>query len=831
MPRTVVWLGLSLALAMAFLLCTVMALTAGEVAAAAAAPADILTVCKAGPPACDFSVVQTAVDAAAPNDVIKVAAGVYSDVNSYAGLAQAIYISRAITIQGGYTPAFDEPPDPENNPTIIDAQGLGRSVAIITSPDVDVVLAGLQITGGDATGLGGLAADDIGGGILSLYANLTLSHSIVFSNTDNRNVSFTSRGGGIFIGAGNSQILDTVITHNSGDYGGGLSTYSTHLLLSNSQIINNEGKIGGGIFLQDTEGDITGNLIQSNLAAVGNNTGVGGGIVIYYSNPALTNNLILANVTDGLGGGVLTVNADLVMVNSIIADNQAALNGDGLYLSGSTGQLIHSTIANNGQEGLVVTDSLSLSGLESHLVLSNTIVAGHDGMGVVAVPDSTAGLYNTLWYDNFWDYAGNLTTTANFTGDPAFIDPANGDFHITATSAALNLGAVTGVLLDIDGESRLVGPAPDLGADEWPLPPTDIPIEGLTAVNDSPTPLKDVTLFTATINSGSSVNYTWSFGDGTTGGGANASHVYANPDVYTAVVTASNSVSIVTATTTVTVTVTDVVIEGLTAVNSSPTELGTAAFLTATITAGSNVSYAWDFGDGTAGAGATVSHVYASLGVYTAVVTSSNSVSSMTATTVVTITDAVIEGLMVVNDSPTPLGNHTTLAATISSGSNVSYTWDFGDSSQETGATVSHVYANLGVYTAVVTATNSINTLTATTTVTVTDVAIAGLTAVNSSPTELGTATFLTGTIAAGTNVSYTWDLGDGTVGHGRLLSHTYSLTGTFTAVVTASNSLNTITDTTPVVIAASLPAPSFILYLPLLTKPAAIEICCSVKR
>jgi hypothetical protein len=108
---------------------------------------------------------------------------------------------------------------------------------------------------------------------------------------------------------------------------------------------------------------------------------------------------------------------------------------------------------------------------------------------------------------------------------------------------------------------------------------------------------------------------------------------------------------------------------------------------------------------------------------------------------------------------------------------------------------------------------------------------IEGLTAVNSSPTELGTATFLTGTIAAGTNVSYTWDLGDGTVGHGRLLSHTYSLTGTFTAVVTASNSLNTITATTPVVIAASLPAPSFTLYLPFMTKPAAIEICCSVER
>jgi PKD repeat protein len=147
--------------------------------------------------------------------------------------------------------------------------------------------------------------------------------------------------------------------------------------------------------------------------------------------------------------------------------------------------------------------------------------------------------------------------------------------------------------------------------------------------------------------------------------------------------------------------------------------------------------------------------------------------------------------------------------------SNVSYTWEFGDDSQGTGAVVAYEYEQNGVYTAVVTATNFTNTLTDTTTVTVTDVAIAGLTAVSSSPTELGTATFLTATITAGTNVNYTWDLGDGTVGHGRLLSHTYGLTGTYTAVVTASNSLNTITATTPVVITAPLPAPSFTLYLP----------------
>ena len=94
-------------------------------------------------------------------------------------------------------------------------------------------------------------------------------------------------------------------------------------------------------------------------------------------------------------------------------------------------------------------------------------------------------------------------------------------------------------------------------------------------------------------------------------------------------------------------------IAGLSAANDSPTELGSPTALTATITAGSNVTYTWAFGDGEFGSGAVVSHTYPAVGVYTAVVTASNSVSSLTATTSVTITDVPVAGLSAANDSPT----------------------------------------------------------------------------------------------------------------------------------------------------------------------------------
>jgi beta-glucosidase len=84
--------------------------------------------------------------------------------------------------------------------------------------------------------------------------------------------------------------------------------------------------------------------------------------------------------------------------------------------------------------------------------------------------------------------------------------------------------------------------------------------------------------------------------------------------------------------------VTDTAIAGLTAANSSPTGLTNATFFTATINAGSNVTYQWNFGDGQTGSGATAIHTYAAAGIYTAIVTATNSAGSLPAMTTVYVT-------------------------------------------------------------------------------------------------------------------------------------------------------------------------------------------------
>ena len=81
-------------------------------------------------------------------------------------------------------------------------------------------------------------------------------------------------------------------------------------------------------------------------------------------------------------------------------------------------------------------------------------------------------------------------------------------------------------------------------------------------------------------------------------------------------------------------------ITGLAASNDSPTELGQPTTLMASVTGGTNVSYAWEFDDGSIGSGAVVTHTYGTAGTYMATVTASNLVYSDTVTTTVAIEES-----------------------------------------------------------------------------------------------------------------------------------------------------------------------------------------------
>jgi PKD repeat protein len=81
------------------------------------------------------------------------------------------------------------------------------------------------------------------------------------------------------------------------------------------------------------------------------------------------------------------------------------------------------------------------------------------------------------------------------------------------------------------------------------------------------------------------------------------------------------------------------------------------------------------------------------------------------------------EGLTANNDSPTPLGNPTTLLASVTFGTAVTYHWDFDDGATGSGRRITHTIAATGVYHVTVTAANSGGNLSTATTVTVVEAA------------------------------------------------------------------------------------------------------------
>jgi hypothetical protein len=69
-----------------------------------------------------------------------------ADVTSTGVVTQVVYISKTITLRGGYTTTNWTTSDPEANPTTLDAQGQGR-VFYITG-DISPTIEGLRIVAG-----------------------------------------------------------------------------------------------------------------------------------------------------------------------------------------------------------------------------------------------------------------------------------------------------------------------------------------------------------------------------------------------------------------------------------------------------------------------------------------------------------------------------------------------------------------------------------------------------------------------------------------------------------------------------------------------------------
>lgn len=186
--------------------------------------------------------------------------------------------------------------------------------------------------------------------------------------------------------------------------------------------------------------------------------------------------------------------------------------------------------------------------------------------------------------------------------------------------------------------------------------------------------------------------------------------------------------------------------------------------------------------------------------VYTETRKTDINASTLTISPQTAVADGVdyVTATVTISDTYGPLVNrHIALSAD----GPITVTWpNDNNQTDANGQVVAHIFStDAGVKTVSATVLNEDVTLNQTANVTFTDIPIQGLAVSNSSPTFSGDATIFTATVSQGTSVEYTWDFDDGSTGTGANPSHTYTAAGTYTAVVTASNSLGAITDSTSV--------------------------------
>ena len=216
------------------------------------------------------------------------------------------------------------------------------------------------------------------------------------------------------------------------------------------------------------------------------------------------------------------------------------------------------------------------------------------------------------------------------------------------------------------------------------------------------------------------------------------------------------------------------------------------------------VSYAWNFGDGSQGAGAVVKHEFSTAGSYTVTLTVTDdrnqSASVSKSVFVAGTTDPKAE--FAVSPSSPSVNERVYFNAAASTAAVgrtiVRYDWDYGSGRQDSGMLVWQIYTQPGTYTVVLTVTDDAgNKGTTTKTVTVGSGALtAAFTYLPVAPAR-GDRVFFNGSSSTGASgiASYSWTFGDGQSASGATPSIVFNCPGItsdriFVVALTVTDSL-----------------------------------------
>ncbi|BCW97298.1 MAG: hypothetical protein KatS3mg024_0125 [Armatimonadota bacterium] len=248
-------------------------------------------------------------------------------------------------------------------------------------------------------------------------------------------------GDGIRAPEGSATIKECEITGNSG---AGLVCDAGSLIVDRCRITGN---LGAGVLCENYAAP---HLWFSTIS--GN---AGGGVVCTGESAPLVDRCFIRN--NG-ADGILCLGSSPVIQGCVITGT----SGAGVSCQdGSAPVLINNTIAASQGTGLA---------LESGASATNNIVA-FNGTGIAVQPgaDAPALLRNCVYGNSGGDYVGVGPGTGDVRADPQFVALSAGDVRIRPSSPCRDAGddaAASSLATDIEGRTRKIGAAVDMGAYE-----------------------------------------------------------------------------------------------------------------------------------------------------------------------------------------------------------------------------------------------------------------------------------------------------------------------------------------------------------------------------
>ena len=305
-----------------------------------------------------------------------------------------------------------------------------------------VAMSGITIRDGNGVGTVPPNAGTSGGGIMCNTCSLTLTNMVIRNNT------VPDTGGGIYAVGGRSfTLVDSVVTENNANHGGGIWESSSNVkTIRNTTISNNVAKndVGGATFNWETltmeNCVVTGNKAAT-FSGVSGGAGQSGGLSFYNVASGTVTDTVVSNNTAGFD----------LQGNAVTAGFYAGIHSDGGVMTFRRISVTGNRVAADPAKGVGVVGGMHLRVPGGPYTIIDSVISGNaggnEGGGIATAHTGPVYIINTTIANNAARRGGGIrnhsdeltvinSTIAGNTAAPWTPEEANGGGGI------MNLGSV-----------------------------------------------------------------------------------------------------------------------------------------------------------------------------------------------------------------------------------------------------------------------------------------------------------------------------------------------------------------------------------------------------